>query len=85
MTDRIDYKQEWLKLGYPRGMGSSSFLHPPTAEYVRAYHFTSSAYAISTIKSRRLKVARFSEVNDPFELLALNFHDRMVMGSGLEI
>lgn len=37
---------------------------------MRVYHFTSAKYAIDDIKRNRLKVSRFSELNDPFELLA---------------
>ena len=55
-------------------MGSASVVPPPSPD-VRAYHLTSGEHGISDIELRRLKVARFSEVNDPFELLALNFHD----------
>lgn len=43
---------------------------PP--DIVRAYHLTSADHAISNISLRRLKVARLSEVNDPFELRGLN-------------
>jgi hypothetical protein len=39
---------------------------------VRAYHLTSTEHAINDISLRRLKVARLSEVNDPFELLGLD-------------
>ena len=39
---------------------------------VRGYHLMAAEHAISSIAMRRLKVARFSEVNDPFELLGLN-------------
>ncbi len=37
---------------------------------MRVYHFTSAKYAIDDIERQRLKVSRFSELNDPFELLA---------------
>jgi len=75
MTDQSDHTEEWQRLGYQKGVGSSSFLCPPLGDFVRAYHLTSSEYAVSDIERRRLKVARFSEVNDPFELLGLNCHD----------
>ena len=39
---------------------------------VRAYHLMTADHAMSSIMLRRLKVARFSEVNDPFELFGLN-------------
>jgi hypothetical protein len=70
-----DYTKEWLRLGYQKGMGSASFLPPPAREFVRAYHMTSAEHALQCLERLRLKVARFSEVNDPFELLGLNCHD----------
>jgi Protein of unknown function (DUF2971) len=39
---------------------------------VHGYHLMSADHALSSISLRRLKVARFSEANDPFELMALN-------------
>jgi hypothetical protein len=46
---------------------------PSTAPgYVRGYHLTSAEHAISTIALGRVKLARMSEVNDPFELMALD-------------
>jgi hypothetical protein len=71
-----DHETEWIALGYPKGMGSAKFLPPPDRNFVRAYHLTSAEHGISSIGLNRLKVARFSEVNDPFELMALNFHKR---------
>ena len=41
-------------------------------DVVRAYHLTSAEHAVGDIALRRLKVARFTEVNDPFELFALD-------------
>lgn len=66
------YEKEWEALGYPERMSSAKFLRPPDRAFRRVYHLTSAEHAISSISLRRLKVARFSEVNDPFELLALN-------------
>ena len=74
-----DYEQEWMDAGYPEGMGSAKFLPPPgDRRFIRAYHLTSSDHGISDIRFSRLKVARFAEVNDPFELLVLNSHNREV-------
>ena len=78
MTNR-DYEQEWIDAGYPEGMGSAKFLPPPAdGRFIRAYHLTSSDHGISNIRFGRLKVARFAEVNDPFELMALNSHNREI-------
>jgi hypothetical protein len=75
MTKDQGFITEWRRLGYQEGMGSASILPPPSSEFVRAYHLTSSEHAVSDIEHSRLKVARFSEANDPFELLGLNCHD----------
>jgi len=44
----------------------------PPEGFIRAYHLTKLEHATSNIRSRRLKIATFSDANDPFELLALN-------------
>ncbi len=75
MTKR-NLETEWRNLGYPEKMGSAKFLPPPDRNFVRAYHLTSAEHGISSISLSRLKVARISEVNDPFELLPLNSHER---------
>ena len=71
-------EMELMRLGYPKGMGSAKFLPPPDRDFIRAYHLTSAEHGISGISLSRLKVARFSEVNDPFELMALNSHNREI-------
>jgi hypothetical protein len=38
---------------------------------VRAYHLTSAAHALSNLRHRRLKIATFDDLNDPFELWAV--------------
>ena len=72
---RNEYRDEWEKLGYCRTMGSAAVVRPPPSEFVRVYHITTAAYAVNDISLRRLKVARFSDLNDPFELLAVNFRE----------
>ena len=42
---------------------------------MRVYYFTSEKYAIDDIERQRIKVSRFSELNDPFELLAADLLD----------
>ncbi len=42
---------------------------------MKLYYFTSAHFAISNLSLRRLKISRFSELNDPFELLAVNRTD----------
>jgi hypothetical protein len=48
----------------------------PPPGFVRGYHLTAFGHGISNIGLQRLKVARFSEVNDPFELFAFNVKNR---------
>lgn len=72
---RARFEKEWTGLGYAEGMGSA-FSHPPSKDFIRAYHLTSAEHGINAISLSRLKVARFSEVNDPFEVFAVNFHER---------
>lgn len=39
---------------------------------MRVYNLTSTQYALSNIALRRLKIARYDQLNDPFELLAVD-------------
>lgn len=40
------------------------------------HYLTGAQYALSNIALRRIKIARFSDLNDPFELLAVDLSDR---------
>ena len=42
---------------------------------MRLYHLLAARWAIDDLERRRLKVARFADLNDPFELLALELSD----------
>jgi hypothetical protein len=42
---------------------------------VRAYYFTSARWGLDNLTKRRLKISMLSELNDPFELLALDLSD----------
>lgn len=42
---------------------------------MRVYHFLNEMYAVSNLSLRRLKVSRFSQLNDPFEFLAADLSD----------
>jgi len=57
-------------------MGSAEVVPPPPAELIRVYHLTPAEFAINNIALGRLKVTRFSDLNDPFELISLNFKER---------
>lgn len=74
----IKFRELWRRAGYGTRMGSSDVLPPPPREFVRAYHLTTAEYALSNIALGRLKVARFRDLNDPFELLSLNFREKEV-------
>lgn len=43
---------------------------------IRAYHFVAEQYALDDLRRRRLKIARFDELNDPFELWAIAQPDK---------
>ena len=43
---------------------------------MRVYNLTPSQFALSNIALRHLKVARFNDLNDPFELLAVDVAER---------
>ena len=43
---------------------------------MRVYHFLASEYGLSDIALKRMKIARFGDLNDPFELLAVNVGGR---------
>ena len=45
---------------------------------MRVYHFLSSRYAINDLKRRRLKIATFDDLNDPFDLWSVAQPDRSV-------
>ena len=43
---------------------------------VNFYYFTSAVHAISNIENDRIKISRFSDLNDPFELLGVNLGNK---------
>jgi hypothetical protein len=43
---------------------------------VRVYHLLSAKHGLDDLKQRRLKVARFKDLNDPFELLSVELSNR---------
>jgi Protein of unknown function (DUF2971) len=63
----------WARAGYTSDMGSAAVTRPPSADFIRVYHITSAQHAISNVALGHLKVARFRDANDPFELMALRF------------
>src|SRR6266699_7273356 len=45
---------------------------------MRVYHFLSEQYGREDLLKRRLKIATLSDLNDPFELLAVSLSDAAV-------
>ena len=43
---------------------------------MKVYHFLKTEHAISNLSLRHLKISRFNELNDPFEMLAADTLDR---------
>lgn len=79
MPAHPEYRKEWVAAGYRSDMASAIAARPPRdASYFRVYHLTSADYAMSNLALGRLKVARFSDLNDPFELIGVNFRERPV-------
>jgi hypothetical protein len=70
---RPELRQDWMAAGYGPTMGSAEVVPPPPPGILRVYHFTSAEFAKDDIVHGRLKVARISDLNDPFEFLSLNF------------
>jgi Protein of unknown function (DUF2971) len=42
---------------------------------MRLFHYTSAKHALSALRDRRLKIARISDLNDPFEMLCADMRD----------
>jgi len=68
----------WKAAGYDRGHGSDAVLPPAPKGFKRLYYLTGPEHAISNIVFSRLKISRFPELNDPFELLGQNFSNKAV-------
>ncbi len=43
---------------------------------MRAFHFLSTNHALDVLKNQRVKVSRFDDLNDPFELYAAELSDK---------
>ena len=44
----------------------------------RVYYLTGAMTGIACIAMQRLKVSRFSDLNDPFELMGVNVNNKLV-------
>lgn len=68
--------KQWTLRGLnPKKFKSGDIAPPPLEGFIRGYHLLKVNDGIDDIKQAHLKVSRFSDLNDPFELLALNFHE----------
>jgi hypothetical protein len=43
---------------------------------MRVYYLTGATFALNNLALRRIKIARFADLNDPFELLAVDLADK---------
>lgn len=43
---------------------------------MRVHHLINTKYGLDNLKNQRIKISRFSELNDPFELLAIDIRNR---------
>lgn len=43
---------------------------------MRVYYLTGAQFALSNLAFRRIKVSRFADLNDPFELLSVDLNDK---------
>jgi hypothetical protein len=69
-------RREWIAADYKSDMGSAIACRPPAnRSAIRLYNLTSAEHALNNIEKRRIKVSRFADLNDPFELLAANFKE----------
>lgn len=76
MTTRKELENQWKQRGFdPKQFASATIAPAPQPGFIRGYHLLAAKHGRSNITNQRLKVTRFSEANDPFELLALNFHE----------
>lgn len=55
-------------------------LKAETSQFMRLYHFTTLEYGLLAIKNQRLKIARISQLNDPFEFLGWKLKDPEIRG-----
>ncbi|MEQ1760901.1 MAG: DUF2971 domain-containing protein [Vicinamibacterales bacterium] len=74
MATQRELVGRWSALGYRTGMASATIIPPPPVSFRRVYHMTQDKWALAAVDDQRLKVSRFEDLNDPFELLAMQRH-----------
>lgn len=68
-----NFRDGWKNAGYTRGCGSMRSAPPPANGFKRLYYLTGPDHALSNIVFGRIKLSRFADLNDPFELLGTSF------------
>ena len=76
MPRHPEYRKKWVAARYTSRMGSAEVCLPPPRPYRRVYKMASEHWSLEALRRGRLKVSRFSDLNDPFELIALNLADK---------
>ena len=69
-------RKKWDERGLSGMRASSAAVLPPRTGYRRVYHLLPVEHAITNIVFGRIKIARISDLNDPFELSALNLRNK---------
>ncbi len=62
----------------PHPFHQIAYIRGYDTQQMRVYHFLSAKYALDDIKHRRLKIATFDDLNDPYELWAVGQPDRQL-------
>ena len=75
MPMHSEFSPQWEALGYLSTNGSCRVVPPPPRDLIRAYHLTAGTHAISTLALARLKVSRLTDLNDPFDTLAVMWRE----------
>lgn len=52
---------------------------------MRLYHFVNEQHGLNDIRERHVKIATFQELNDPFELISINFSDESIRSTFIHI
>jgi len=73
-----EFRIRWKNAGYSAKCGSAAVVPPPPRKWRRVYYITTLEHGINDIALGRIKLARFSDLNDPFELLAVSFRERPI-------
>ena len=78
MLPNEHFRELWSKRGdgYSHQNSSAAVVPPPLDGYRRVYYLSKSDHALSNMVYRRLKVARFRDLNDPFELSGVRQFDK---------